>query len=67
MWNFIGINFYDPKLGTPAVSCDNIVTIVDILVSICTEAVRFVCTSKNLVEGSVEHNCLLNQFFCVFN
>jgi hypothetical protein len=23
--------------------------------------------SKNLVEGSVERNCLLNQFFCVLN
>ena len=37
------------------------------MVSICTKAVRSVL-SKNLVEeGSVERNCLLNQFFCVLN
>ncbi|KXG37631.1 hypothetical protein SORBI_3001G100900 [Sorghum bicolor] len=27
--NFIGMNFYDPKLGTPAVSCDDIVDVLE--------------------------------------
>ncbi|RCV30275.1 hypothetical protein SETIT_6G081400v2 [Setaria italica] len=51
-----GINFYDPKLGTPAVSCDNIVDILECFKEKWTGGVDSL-SNPNGVGGGVQGDC----------
>ncbi|CAL5009734.1 unnamed protein product [Urochloa decumbens] len=55
--NFIGMNFYDPKLGTPAVSCDDIVDILECFKKKWTGGGNDSLSNPNGVGGGVQGDC----------
>ncbi|KAG2600816.1 hypothetical protein PVAP13_5KG549100 [Panicum virgatum] len=55
--NFIGMNFYDPKLGTPAVSCNDIVDILECFKEKWTGGVDSLSNPNGVGGGGVQGDC----------